>query len=151
MQASPLPLSFFDTYSLSTSSQECNALCMIINFLVLWSTCFSSSLIHFRKGLEYLMRGTAQVFIPLIWFLQDSFVSSSFLVLLGYSFLILSFISTCLMVSASKIPKYYYNYYLLTLLEFFTSALADCLSLEFGWQQVPSSLQDSSQYSGLSQ
>ena len=32
---------------------------------------------------------------------------------------------------------------LFTPLEFFTSALADCLSLEFKWQQVSSSLQDS--------
>ena len=37
------------------------------------------------------------------------------------------------------------------LLELFTSALADGLSLEFEWQQVSSSLQDSSQYSGRSQ
>ena len=36
-------------------------------------------------------------------------------------------------------------------LEFITSALADGLSLEFEWQQVSSSLQDSSQYSGRSQ
>ena len=36
-------------------------------------------------------------------------------------------------------------------LEFFTSALGDGLSLEFEWQQVSSSLQDSSQYSGHSQ
>ena len=35
--------------------------------------------------------------------------------------------------------------------EFFTSALADGLSLESEWQQVFSSLQDSSQYSGRSQ
>ena len=33
-------------------------------------------------------------------------------------------------------------------LEFFTSALADGLSLEIEWPQVSSSLQDSSQYSG---
>ena len=31
-------------------------------------------------------------------------------------------------------------------LEFFTSALADGFSLEFEWQQVSSSLQDSPQY-----
>ena len=31
-------------------------------------------------------------------------------------------------------------------LEFFTSVLADGLSLEFEWQQLSSSLQDSSQY-----
>ena len=36
-------------------------------------------------------------------------------------------------------------------LEFLTSTLADGLSLEFEWQQVSSSLQDSSQYSGRSQ
>ena len=35
--------------------------------------------------------------------------------------------------------------------EFFTPALADALSLELEWQQVFSSLQDSSQYSGRSQ
>ena len=34
---------------------------------------------------------------------------------------------------------------------FFTSVLADGFSLEFEWQQVSSSLQDSSQYSGRSQ
>ena len=40
---------------------------------------------------------------------------------------------------------------LFTTLEFFTSVLADGLSLEFEWQQVSSSLQDSSQYSGRTQ
>ena len=35
--------------------------------------------------------------------------------------------------------------------EFFTSALADSLSLEFKWQRVSSCLQDSSKYSGRSQ
>ena len=35
--------------------------------------------------------------------------------------------------------------------EFFTSALADGFSLEIEWQQVSSSLQDSSQYYGRSQ
>ena len=35
-----------------------------------------------------------------------------------------------------------------TPLEFFTSVSADGFSLEFQWQQVSSSLQDSSQYSG---
>ena len=35
--------------------------------------------------------------------------------------------------------------------EFFTSALVDGLSLEFEWQQISSSLQDYSQYSGRSQ
>ena len=66
MLASPLPPCFLDTYSLSTSSLGCNALCMVISFRVLWSICLSSSRVHFRKGPEYLTSGTAQVFIPLI-------------------------------------------------------------------------------------
>ena len=40
---------------------------------------------------------------------------------------------------------------IITPLEFFTSVLADGFSLEFEWQQVSSSLQDSSQYSGRPQ
>ena len=79
---------------------------MVISFLVLWSICLISSLVHWRKGPKYLTRGTAQVFIPLIRFHPGSFVSIILLVLLRYSFWILSFISPCLMVSASKMPKY---------------------------------------------
>ena len=84
MLARPLPPSFIETYSLSTSSLGCNTLCIVISFLVLWSICLSSSLVHLRKGPEYLTSGTAQVFIPLIRFLLLSFVSSSFLVLLRF-------------------------------------------------------------------
>ena len=40
---------------------------------------------------------------------------------------------------------------IIILWEFFTPALAKGFSLEFEWQQVSSSLQDSSQYSGRSQ
>ena len=79
---------------------------MVISFLVIWSICLSCFLVHFKNGLKYLTRGTAQVFIPLIRFLL--FVSSSFLVRLRYSFLIFPFICICLMVSASKMPKYLY-------------------------------------------
>ena len=43
---------------------------------------------------------------------------------------------------------YYYYYYYLLLWNFFTQALADVFSLEFEWEQVSSSLQDSSQYFG---
>ena len=86
MMAIPLPPSFLGTYSRSTSSLGCNALCIVISFLVLWSIFLSSSLVHLRKGPEYLMRGTAQVFISLIRFLQESFVTSSFLILLRFLF-----------------------------------------------------------------
>ena len=50
MLVSPPPPSFLDTYSLSTSSLGCNALWMFINFLVLWSICLSSSLVHYRNS-----------------------------------------------------------------------------------------------------
>ena len=60
----------------------------------------------FVKCPEYLTSGTVQVFIPLIRFMLLSFVSNSFLVLLRYSFWMFSFISICLMVSASKMPEY---------------------------------------------
>ena len=106
MLVSPLPLFFLETYSLSTSCLGYNALCMVISFLVLWSICLNLSLVNLRKGPEYLTRGIAPVFIPLIMFQLESFVLSSFLILLRYYFLILSFISACVMVSASKIPKY---------------------------------------------
>ena len=93
-----------------------------ISFLVLWSICLSSSLVHLREGPEYLTSGIAQVFISLIRFLLLSFISSSFLVLLRYSFWIFSFIST------------YYYYYLFW--EFFTPVLVDGLSLEFEFPKV---------------
>ena len=108
MLADPLPPFFLDTYGLPTSSLGCNTLCMVISFLVLWFIFLSSSLVHFKKGPEYLTKYTAQLSIHLIRFLRFGFVSSSFLDLMRYSFLIFSFISTCLMVSASKIPKYLY-------------------------------------------
>ena len=98
--------SLLETLSLSMLSLEYNVLCMVISFLVLWSICLSSYQVHLRKGSKYLTIGTVQVFIPLMRFLLESFVSSIFLVLQRYSFRIVSFISTCLMVSASKIPKY---------------------------------------------
>ena len=80
MLVSPLPPSFLDTYDyMSTSSVGCNALGVFISFLVLWSICLSSTLVHFKKGPEYLTRSIARVFILLIRFLLDSFVSSSFL------------------------------------------------------------------------
>ena len=40
---------------------------------------------------------------------------------------------------------------IIIIIEFFTSVLADGFSLEIEWQQVSSSLQDSSQYSGRPQ
>ena len=102
MLASPLPPSFFDTYSLSTFSLGCNALWVVVSFHVLWSICLSSSHVHFKKGPEYLKRDTAQVFI-LIKSQLDGFFSCNFLVPLRYAF-----IFTCLMVLASQMSKYLY-------------------------------------------
>ena len=56
----------------------------------------------------------------------------------------------CVLSILTLIWYYHYYYYYIYSLEFFTSALADGLSLEFEWQQVSSSLQDSSHYSDRS-
>ena len=88
IMVSLLPPSFLDTYSLSTSSLGCNAVCMVISFLMIWSICFFS-LINFKNGPEYLTKGTALVFISFIGFQLYSFVSSRFLVLLRFSFIII--------------------------------------------------------------
>ena len=96
IQASPQPPSFLDTYNLSTSSLGCNALCMVISFLVRWSICLRFSQGHFKNGPEYLTRGIARAVTPYIRFILYSFVSSSFLIHLRYSFNIFSLISTCL-------------------------------------------------------
>ena len=92
-----LPQSFLDTYSMSTLSPTCSALCIVISFLVLWSTCLNSSLVQFTKGRKYPTSGTAQVFTPFIRFLLHSFVSWVF-----------SFISSWLIKPDSNMPKYLY-------------------------------------------
>ena len=74
------------------SSPGCKVLCFVMSFLVLWSICLSSSLVHFKNGSEYLTRGTARGFIHLMRCRLYSLVSSNFLVLLRYSFVI-SFLS----------------------------------------------------------
>ena len=58
-----------------------------MNFLVFWSICWSSSLVHIKNDPEYLTSETAQLFILLMRFLPSSLVLSSFPVLLKYSFL----------------------------------------------------------------
>ena len=105
MLVSSLP-SFLDIYSQSTSSLECKALCNVISFFVLSSICWSSSLVHFKNGPEYLTRRTAQVFIPFIRFCYIVWLLVAFSFFWDGLFKIFSFISTCLMLTASNIPKY---------------------------------------------
>ena len=57
--------------------------------------------------------------------------------------------TTCLYGQISILCTYYYYHYFAPY-KFFTPALADGLLLESEWQQVSSSLQDTSQYSGQS-
>ena len=56
-----------------------------------------------------------------------------------------------LVIEDTETQKQIYILLLFPVWESFTSALADGLLLEFEWQQVSSSPQDSSQYSGRSQ
>ena len=69
MWTSRLPSSFHDIYSLSMSSLRRKALCIVINFLFLWSICLGSFFYHFKSGPVYLTRGSAQVFVSLKRFL----------------------------------------------------------------------------------
>ena len=86
---SPLPPSF--SWYIYMSSLECKALCVIINFLVLWCFSLSSSIVHFKNSSEYLTSGTALVFPSLMRFLPQSLVLKS--VLFSYFF---SIIFACL-------------------------------------------------------
>ena len=78
MLVSPLPPSFLETYSLSTSSLVSKVLCIVMSCLDLWSICWSSFLVRFKNGPEYLTRGKTHVFIPLMIFMRCSLVSTSF-------------------------------------------------------------------------
>ena len=57
MLASPLPPSFLNTDSFSMSFLGYKVFCIDMSFLVLWSICWSSSLVHIKNGPEYLTRG----------------------------------------------------------------------------------------------
>ena len=99
----PLLPSFLDKYSLSMSFLGCKTLCIVFNFLVLWSIC--SSVVRLKDGLWGLLGSILRVvpiilkedrsgFISLVWFQLQSLVSESFLIRLRYLFIIFSFIST---------------------------------------------------------
>ena len=65
MLASPLPPSFLGTYSLSTSSLGCNALCMVISFLVLWSI-FRILLWSTSRIVQSILRGGQSRYLSLL-------------------------------------------------------------------------------------
>ena len=83
-------------YLCHLSMSSFKSLCIVINVFVFLFFCVNFSLIHFpfTNGPEYLIRGTAPLLITLMRFLLQSLISRSYLLFLGYSFLILfSFIS----------------------------------------------------------
>ena len=102
--------------SLSVSSLGYKAYSIVINFLLVWSICRSFLLIYFKNHPEYPTRGTAKTFISLMRYLREGFVSRSFLALSRYTFLIFSFVFTCLMVSAPNIPKFMWCFFIPSLL-----------------------------------
>ena len=93
MLESPLPPYFLDTSNLS--SLGFNALCIVMSFIVLWSICLRSTLVHFKNGPEYLTRQITQVFVPFIRVLLYSLVSSSFLFSYITLFIFFSFSFDC--------------------------------------------------------
>ena len=88
------------------------------------------------------------------WSLSDSKSAQIFRTLLSIladlNKFVVSMVLTGLLISKSSSPWINPTIIIYTL-KFSTSTLTDGLSLEFKWQQVSSSLQDYSQYSGRSQ
>ena len=78
IEANEPPSSPFSWHIQSMSSLRCKALCIVMNFLILWPLCLRSSHAHFENGLEYLTRETTQLFILLMRCLLYRLVSSSF-------------------------------------------------------------------------
>ena len=107
-------LFFLDTYSLFISSLGCKALCIVIRLLVLLSISWKFSLVHFKNDPEYLTRCLSLWwdFCNIVWF--RVFFSFSWDIL----FLDFSFVSTCLMASASNILKYLWVFFPLSVLIF---------------------------------
>ena len=95
-------LTFLPAYRLSTSVLGCKISCIIMTFLVLWSICLYSSLVHFENGPQ----DNPGVYSFLMRFLLHSLVSCGYLIRVKYYSFIFSFITTCLMAPASKIPLY---------------------------------------------
>ena len=85
LNAGELSSSFFPgIYDLFMSPFQCNTKCIVISFLVLWSICLSSLLVHFKNVPEDLRSGTVQVFITLTEFLLKSLDSRNFLIQMNY-------------------------------------------------------------------
>ena len=95
---------FLDVYGLFTKYTQCEALCIVINFFCSFIWVFFPIFLP-CQFLIILTKNHAQLFIPLIRILPVSLVSRSFLVLLKYSCLILSFIATFSMTSVSIFSK----------------------------------------------
>ena len=135
MPACPLPPSFLDSHNLPASSLEFKASYIVISFLVLWSSCWSSSLAFFRNGSEYYTRGAVQVFKHLKKFLQYSLVSSSFLVLQRYCFFFLlsPLVFWCQLPIFPSILKFLFLqafwFFLNLVVLFFPSFVVFCFSL----------------------
>ena len=133
----------------------------VLNYAVVWMVFTrpptSKSSCPFNNSLVTVMKAPVTIGIS-VTFMFHSFIQLpskvEVLILLSTFFELYSEVS-----QNSKVHNFASSIFLLIiifviiiyLLKFFTSALADGLSLEFEWQPVFSSLQDSSQYSGHSQ
>ena len=74
MLVCPLPPSLLNIYSQSPIPLGSKTLCIVINFLVLWSICLSTSPVYFQNNPEYFTRRTTHVFS----LLQNYMVSSNY-------------------------------------------------------------------------
>ena len=104
----PLPPFARGRYSLSTQAFRWWALCIVISFLVLRSKLSRSSFVQFTIPAEYLSTATAYLLIVSILLLAYRWDLSIRRERATYYFVISFFISLCLMLPASKTPRYLY-------------------------------------------
>ena len=102
-----IPPSFLDTCSLFMWSLGWNALCIVINFLILWSTSLTSPPpVHFKNAPGYFIRGLYRCLCLGLDLSNKAWIREAFFVFIRYYFLIVSFISASLVVIAFNILKY---------------------------------------------
>ena len=107
----PFPPSILDTYNLLTLLLGCNSLFTVMTFCLSHQVYFLSIL----QYLHHLIKETTHVFIAMILFLPLSIRFMINFVLVKYSLRKFSFILLSLILLYSKIPRYLYLFFILSL------------------------------------
>ena len=127
MLASPLSPSFWRIHSVYMIFR----MCIFINFLVLKPMFLSSSLVYIKNSSKYHKRGKSR-YLLFWWNLSNrAWFRKVFSFFLDFPFLFFPFISTCLIISASKIPIYlkFFFYLSVRMFSWFGCSIRSAVSL----------------------